>query len=278
VFKIGDFSRLSRVSVKTLRYYDEISLLKPDKLDQFTAYRYYSADQLPRLNYIVALKNIGLSLDQVATLIDDDLTPSQMRNIFILKRGELQQRVNEEQRRLEEVERLLGQIEKEGSMPDYQVTIKKTQPQLVASIRDVLPAYGEVGPLYGEIFEYLGKKMVFKPAGPLMLIVHDGEFKERDVDVEAAVPIGKKIAGSERVKMAELAGLEQVACTVYKGPYEGVAEAYNEIMTWVERNGYQIAGPNREIYFTDPNKVKSPSENVTEIQFPVKKEETTRQI
>ena len=271
MFKIGDFSRLSRISVKALRYYDEIGLLKPVKVDQFTGYRYYSADQLPRLNYIVALKNMGLSLEEVATLIKNDLTPSQMRELFILKKGELQQRVSEEQRRLEQVEKLLKQIEKEGAMPDYQITIKKVEPQLIASIRDVLSTYGDIGQLYGEIFKYLGKKWVFKPAGPVMLICHDGEYKESDVDVEAVVPIGKKISGSDRVKVYELPGLEQAACTVYKGAYEGINEAYNALMAWIESNGYQITGPDRELYFTDPRKVKDPSENVTEIQFPVKK-------
>ena len=98
MFKIGDFSRLSFVTVKTLRYYDEIGLLRPVKVDRFTGYRYYSAAQLPRLNYIVALKNLGLSLEEVATLINEELTLSQMRDIFILKKAELQQRVNEEQK------------------------------------------------------------------------------------------------------------------------------------------------------------------------------------
>jgi len=272
VFKIGDFSRLSRISVKALRYYDEIGLLKPVKVDQFTSYCYYSADQLPRLNYIVTLKNMGLSLEEVATLINNDLTPSQIRDIFILKKGELQQRVSEEQRRLEQAEKLLKQIEKEGAMPDYKITIKRVEPQLIASIRDVLPSYGDVGPLYGEIFKYLAKKWVFKPAGLPMMICHDGEYKESDVDVEVAVPIGKKISGSDRVKVYELPALEQAACTVYKGPYEGISEAYNALMAWIESNGYQVTGPDRELYFTDPSKVKDPAENVTEIQFPVKKE------
>jgi effector-binding domain-containing protein len=205
-------------------------------------------------------------------MIDDNLTPYQLRDIFVLKKGELRQRVNEEQRRLEQVEKLLKQIEKEGTMPDYQVTIKKIKPQLIASIRDILPSYGDIGKLYGEIFKYLGKKFIFKPAGPIMMICHDSEYKETDVDVEAVVPIGKEITGSDRVKIYELPGLEEAACIVYKGAYEGISEAYKALMTWIESNGYQITGPNRELYFTDPSKVKNPAENVTEIQFPIKKE------
>jgi effector-binding domain-containing protein len=194
-----------------------------------------------------------------------------VRDIFILKKSELQQRVNEEHRRLEQVEKLLKQLEKEGAMPDYQITIKKVEPQLVASIRDVLPTYGDIGQLYGEIFKYLGKKFIFKPAGPTMLICHDGEYKESDVDIEAIVPIGKKIKASDRVKVYELPGMEEAASIVHKGSYEGISEAYNALMTWIQEHGYQITGPDRELYFTDPRKVKDPAENVTEIQFPVKK-------
>ncbi|MFC1942354.1 MerR family transcriptional regulator [Chloroflexota bacterium] len=271
MFKIGDFSKLSFVTVKTLHYYDEIGLLKPAKVDRFTGYRYYSADQLPRLNYIAALKNLGLSLEEIATLSNNDLTPSQMRDIFFIKKAELQQRVREEQRRLEQVENLLKQIEKEGTMPDYQVVIKKVESQIIASIRAVLPNYSAIGQLYGEIFGFLGSQGITIPAGPTLFICHDPEFKEKDVDVEAGVPIGKTIPESGRIRVYELSGLEEAACAVYKGPYENIGEAYSALMSWIEANGYQITGPDRELYLTSPADTKNPPEYVTEIQFPVKK-------
>ena len=270
MFKIGDFSRLTFVTVKALRYYDEIGLLKPVKVDRFTGYRYYSVEQLPRLNYIVALKDLGLSLDEVALLIKDSLTPAQMRDIFILKKAELAQRVAEEQGRLDRVEKLLMRIEKEGTMPDYQVTIKKLEPMLVASVRDTLPTYADCGPLFGEVFKYLAKKFVFKPAGPAMMLMHDAEYKERDVDVEIAVPVNKKVKESDRVKCYELPAVD-VACTVHKGSYDTVSGAYNAIMSWCEANGYELNSPCREVYFTNPGNIKDPSQNITEVQFPVKK-------
>ena len=268
MFKIGDFSRLCRISVKTLRYYDEIGLLKPVRVDEFTAYRYYAADQLPRLHYILALKDTGLSLEEIATLTANSLTPAQMRDLFILKQAELRQRLQEEQKRLEQVEKLLQQIEKEGKMPDYKVVVKKVAPQLVASLRGLLPAYGEVGQFYGEIFKYLAKKMIFKPAGPTLFICYDTEYKERDVDVEACVPIKKAVPGTDKIKVYELPGIE-AACTIYKGPYQGISEAYGALMAWIEANGYQAAGPSREAYLTYD--AKAASKNVTEVQFPVVK-------
>jgi DNA-binding transcriptional MerR regulator len=111
MFKIGEFSRISRVSVKTLRYYDGIGLLTPARVDLFTGYRYYSADQLPRLNRILALKDLGLSLEQIAALLDDDLPPAEIRGMLRLKRVEIQQHLEEEQARLARVEARLKQIE-----------------------------------------------------------------------------------------------------------------------------------------------------------------------
>ncbi|MCG2769146.1 MAG: helix-turn-helix domain-containing protein, partial [Anaerolineae bacterium] len=104
MFKIGEFSKLSQVAVKTLRYYDEIGLLKPAEVDRFTSYRYYSAAQLPRLHRILALKDLGLSLAQVARLLDGDLPSEQIRGMLRMKQVQLQQQVQEEQARLARVE------------------------------------------------------------------------------------------------------------------------------------------------------------------------------
>jgi effector-binding domain-containing protein len=268
MFKIGDFSRLCFVTVKTLRYYDEIGLLKPVSVDRFTGYRYYSADQIPRLNYIVALKNLGLSLEEIATFISDHLTPDRMRDIFILKQAELRRRVDEEKRRLEQVEKLLVEIEHNGKMPDYQVVIKKIEPQLIASIRAIIPTYGDVGPLYQELMQY-----VFgnggRPGGPALYICHDPEFKEANPDIEAGIPLAAAIPGTGRVRVYELSGIERAACIVYRGPYEKISEAYSFIMGWLEQNGYRITGPDREHYLTGPNETQNPADYVTEIQFPI---------
>jgi effector-binding domain-containing protein len=270
LFKIGDFSRLSFVTIKTLRYYDEIGLLKPVRVDKFTGYRYYAPEQLTQLNYIMALKDLGLSLDEIAVFVKDNLTPVQLRDIFILKKAELQQRVTEEQRRLDQVERLLKRIEQEGSMPNYQMQIKKLEPLLVAGIRQVIPTYADCGPMFVEVYRYLASQGA-QPVGPLAFLMYDTEYKERDVDVEVAVPVSKKIAGSGRVKVYELPGIDQAVTTLHKGPYHGVTEAYTAIMSWCEANQYELYTPSREIYLTDPNTEKDPANNITEVQFPVRK-------
>jgi len=269
MLKIGDFSRLSRVSVKALRYYDEIGLLKPVHVDRFTGYRYYSADQLPRLNRIVTLKDLGLSLEEVSQLLDESLTADRMAAILRAKQAEIEQRLLEGQGQLAKLGEWLKRVEKEVKMPAYEVVIKKVDRQTVASVRDVIPTYGDVGRLFGEVFGYLGSHGA-NPIGPPLAIYHDGEYREQDVDVEVAVPVAGKVPGNSKVKLQELPAVTQMACVIHKGDYGGIGQAYNAVMAWVDKNGYRITDCNREVYLQGPGQ-GDPASYVTEIQFPVEK-------
>lgn len=265
MIRIGDFSRLALVSIKTLRHYDELGLLKPARVDRFTGYRYYRVEQLQRLNRILALKDLGLSLEQVAGLLQTDVSAEEMRGMLRLKQAEAKSRIAEAQAQLARVEARLRQIEKEGSFPMYEVVLKKVPAQRVAAIRRVLPNYGALGTLYGELFGPLMGRAEF--AGPPIAIYHDPEFKDEDVDVEVAVPIQGGLPQGVPAEVRELPGGE-MACAVYRGPYEGIGEAYHAIMAWLEPNGYRIAGPVREQYLRGPGDSNDPAQYVTEIQVP----------
>ena len=269
MLKIGDFSRLSRVSVKALRYYDEIGLLKPVQVDRFTGYRYYSADQLPRLNRIVTLKDLGLSLEEVSQLLDESLTADRTMAILRAKQTEIEQRLLDGQGQLAKLGEWLKTVEKEVKMPAYEVVIKKVDRQTVVSVRDVIPTYGDVGQLFGEVFGYLGSQGV-NPIGPPLAIYHDGEYREKDVDVEVAVPVAGKVPGNKRVKYQELPAVARMACAIHKGDYSGIGQAYNAVMSWVDKNGYRVTDCNREVYLQGPGQ-GDPASYVTEIQFPVEK-------
>ncbi len=274
MFKIGEFSRLSRVPVKTLRYYHEIGLLEPDRIDDFTGYRFYTAVQLARLNHILALKDLGFSLEQIGQMVDDDLSPEQIRGLLRMKRAEVAQQIEMDQTRLARLESRLSQIEKESKMPDYEVVIKQVDKMKIAGVRDVAANYSSVGPLYGELFAALGQHGVTL-AGPSMAIYYDEEYKESDVDVETAVPVmGGGLPGGSlppgRVIIRELPGAE-MASLVWQGSYDGFTPAYQALMGWIEANSCQIIGPNREIYLRGPEVGIDSAEYVTEIQFPVAK-------
>jgi DNA-binding transcriptional MerR regulator len=151
MFKIGDFSKLSRVSVRMLRYYDEMALLKPAQVDNFTGYRYYSASQLTRLNRILALRDLGLSLEQVAQLLSDDLSPEQLRGMLKLKRSELRQQLAAGQQQLERIERWLEQ--EEVIMPTYNVVLKQVEPLRVAQARAKADTMQTLGPTLDKLFD-----------------------------------------------------------------------------------------------------------------------------
>jgi effector-binding domain-containing protein len=270
MFKIGEFSKLSHVTVKTLRYYDRIGLLKPAKVDRWTSYRYYSADQLPRLNRILALKDLGLSLDQIARLLNDDLPPDQIRGMLRLKQVQIQEQLEEEQARLVRVEQRLRQIEQEETMSTQEVALKKIPAQTVASVRDVIPSLNDLGQLFGEVFAYLGQRRI-TPVGPPIGIYHDQEFREQDTDVEVAAPVTGSVPEGDRVKGRKLPAVEEMACIVHKGSYETVGGTYGQLMAWIEANGYRMVGPVREVYIQGPESSDDPSTYVTEIQLPVEK-------
>ena len=270
MFKIGDFSKLSQVSIKTLRYYDEIGLLRPSEIDRFTGYRYYTASQLSRLNRILLLKDLGLSLDQIGRLLESDLPPAQLRGMLKLRQAEIERSIEEEEARLARVAALLTHIEQENaSMSKYDVVIKKIAPVRIASIRDVVANYGAQGELWGELGAYLAQHNI-KPVAPCLTIDHNEGYKERDVDLEVCEVIDAPLAETSRVRVYDLPAVEQMACTVHHGPFPQLSQGYQALMQWAETNGYRFIGSSREVYL-QVSETGDESTNVAEIQIPVEK-------
>ncbi|MBN1120553.1 MAG: MerR family transcriptional regulator [Anaerolineae bacterium] len=267
MFKIGDFSKLSRVPVKTLRYYDEIDLFQPDHVDQFTGYRYYSVEQLPRLNRILALRNLGFTLKEIAELISGDLPPEQIRGMLQMKQSEIEQHLEAEHARLALVEARLRQIEQENTMSEYDVVIKEIEAQKIASVRETLENYGQAGMLLGKLMMALGQSGG-QPIGAPLCLYHDPEYKEKDVDVEAAIPVAGNVTGGNGLTVRELSG-GTVASTIHKGSFDKVGEAYTAVAKWIEANNYEIADCAREIYLKMMPDMPE-EEFLTEIQWPVK--------
>ncbi len=270
MIRIGEFSRISQVSIKTLRFYDEVGLLHPFKVDDFTGYRTYTFSQLARLHRILALKEMGFPLEQIGRLLDDDLSPQQLRGMLKARRAEIQSRVDEELERLARVEARLKQIEQEHAMSQVEVVIKKVEPQSIACVRDIIPTYSQQGGLWNELEGYLATQRV-RPSGPCLTIYYDEEYKERDVDAEVCEPIASTLSESRRVKVRELPAAE-VASAVHRGPYTTLGETIQAVVKWTEANGYRVVGPEREIYL-QPGRAGSQTdpETVTEVQFPVER-------
>ncbi len=272
MIRIGDFSKLSRVPVKTLRFYDEMGLLRPVAVDRMTGYRYYEFDQLAVLYRILALKDLGFSLEEIGRLLEEDLSIEQMRGMLKLRQAEIRQRVQEEGQRLERVERWLRQIEQEEFMSRYDVVIKKSDGGPVASVRRVVPTPPDQRVLWDELMDFLDEHKA-RVSGQPMALYHDPDFKERDWDIEVVLPIAEEIPGSGDVQVYRMPAVEKLACVVHTGPFATIGEAYDALAKWIDENGYHIVGPGRELNLRlpEPRGNQNDPNTVNEIQFPIEK-------
>lgn len=271
MIKIGDFARLCQISIVTLRHYDELGLLKPVSVDTFTGYRYYSAEQLPRLNRILALKDLGFSLTQIEQVLSGGVSVEQLRGMLRMKQAEVERRLDEEQGRLSRIAARLKQIELEDTMPNYDVVIKTAPATLIAARRITIPTNDQVpdylGPAIDEVYTYIHTSGG-KDTAPCFAIWHQpAEILVNEV-AEAAVPVDRALPASDRVTVYELPPT-QVASAILHGDYAGFASIHAALLTWIEANGYRSLGTYREIYVKfDP---ENTANHVTEVQYPVVK-------
>ncbi|MEM7555584.1 MAG: MerR family transcriptional regulator [Cyanobacteria bacterium P01_A01_bin.84] len=273
MLRISDFAQLSRVSPKALRLYDRMGLLKPIQVDSLNGYRYYSASQLSRLHRIVVFKELGFSLEEISKLLNENISPEEIRGMLRLKHSEIYQRVLEDQIRLKRVESRLQELEIEGKMPNYEVILKPVASQLVAATVGVIPNYDECGVIFDRMFEetfsYAFSQGI-KQVSSGISIYHDTKLRDKHIPVEAATPIYEKIPDSGKVWVYELPAVEEMACVVHHGEFSGLGKAYSTLLEWLEKNGYRIIGSTREVYL-EYEKDGDPSKYVTEVQIPVEK-------
>jgi effector-binding domain-containing protein len=255
--------------------------LIPAFVDPLTKYRYYSADQLPRLNRIIALKDLGFSLEQIAHLVDGDLSGDQLRGMLKLRREEIQQKLTEEEAKLARVESRLKQIDLESGAPPYDVLLRKVEPQTVATIRAMIGEGDSISDLFEEIEAYVGQ-FGARAVSPPLMIYHDADYQEQAQDIEVVIPIHADVPTTERVKVYTLEGSATTACIVHVGSYESMGRAFHLLLRWIEDNGYEIVGAMREVYLRfgadnvgyqlpDAYLAESAAEFVTELQLPVRK-------
>ncbi len=270
MFKISTFSKLGQVSIKALRLYDHKGLLPPAWVDPETGYRYYTVEQLPRLNRILALKGIGLTLEQIHQLLSESLSVEEIRGMLKLKQAELLAQLELEQKRLAQIDVLLTYLDEETSMSSHDVVIKSIEEITVISIRETLPSYSGIGQTIAELYHHTFEHGA-QPGSYLAALWHDPDYKEQDVDGEAVLSVAGSVPETERIRYQTLPAVAEMACVVYHGSYTTIPSAYNDMMKWIEANQYTITGPSREIYLKGGPEQDN-ADYVTEIQFPVVKQ------
>ena len=275
MLSIGDFARLAGVSVRMLRHYDALGLLRPARVDPASGYRSYSAAQLDRANRLVALKDLGFSLEDCGRLLGDEVPVEQLRGMLRLRRAELAAQIDADRGRLEQVEHRLRMIEKENAMSPSVALDPYTEQalpavrvvQLSGRVSDGQQVGEVVGPLFGQV-DHAVHAAHLTPAGPSIgHYTMDGDA----MAAAAAYPVGPDVGPAEAegagLELAELSAEPRALVTTLRGPLSGIGEAWQTLSREVEARGLSFAGPCREIYHASA--MDDPENWVIELQQPV---------
>ncbi|MCY1141930.1 MerR family transcriptional regulator [Actinoplanes sp. Pm04-4] len=279
MFSIGEFAGLGRVSVRMLRHYDAIGLLRPAQVDPHSGYRSYTAAQLRLLNRVTALKDLGFTLQQVQTLIDEKVDTQELRGMLRLRRAELAARMVQDTARLAQVDARLRMIESEGHMDTGDVVLKSIPATRVAMLSATATSYDDptsitenLSPLYPRLMELMEKHNVPMTGAPIAYYSEAPTGPgDETIGVHAAFPIGDAVvpadAGFEAVVVPPV---EQAATAVHHGPMSEAFRTGQKLANWIDDNGYRPVGRGFavEVYLDCP-----PGEFekwVTEMQVPVR--------
>lgn len=271
MLKIGEFSRLSRVSIRMLRHYDELNLLVPNETDPFTGYRYYTEDQLPLAGRIAALRDMGLGLAAIREILSAEDDPVALDELLQSHETELARSLSETERRLRLVRAARSQLRKDDIPMKYSVMLKTIPERTVASVRAILPAYHQEGMLWSTLMSETAQMRLI-PGEPCYCyaIFYDSEHKERDVDVEIHKTVRGSYPDTEHVRFKTVPAVT-VASVTFRGSYAQIGDVNAAIAGWVRDNGFSYNGPAFFIYHVSPHETQNPDEFITEICFPVLK-------
>ncbi|MFD6896837.1 MerR family transcriptional regulator [Rhodococcus sp. NPDC060086] len=250
MLSIGDFARHGRVSVRMLRHYDLLGLLVPERVDPVSGYRFYEVDQLARLNRIVALKELGLTLDQVGRLLNDAVTSTDMRGMLTLRRAELEQQISADRDRLARVEARLRVIEREGTMPTDEIVVKPVPAMRIAERSTVVADFAPetIGPAVEQLFAELGAALEQERIECTMpAVCYYDQRPDGSVRAHAGMTVRIETGDSDGFTVVDLPEMPLAATQIYRGDMDGELEPHQDLAQWLEDNGYRTAGPSRDV-------------------------------
>lgn len=277
--RIGNFARLSRVSIKTLRYYDEIGILKPVYIDAETNYRYYDIKQLARIHRILALKDLNLSLDHIQLMLDNDVSTEQIQSMLDLKQAELEQDIREAHSRLAEVQFRLRLLQNEKQLPHIDIKVTNI-PSFVGLTEHLLlkrhdnlimsQQMAKRGKLYQEIFS------CYKiPQKPPISIMYDFNINATIWHMQSVIPIEQNLDTDTTLSDGSILAYEMIpslpvaATYIFEGSYDQIIEQTIIVERWMLENNYERGRQTRIIYHRGPMHFEEPGDFVTEIQIEI---------
>ncbi len=266
--KIGEFSQMMQVTVKTLRHYEQKGLLLPYEVDEWTGYRYYSIEQMQRLNTIRQLQSLGFSLDEIKELYEEGST--------VPSAEQLNEKIEKTERQLQLLVARRNQLlewtnsrNKIKTMEKF--TIQSLPEIIVASHREVIPNYAALGPL---CVEKIGPEMLRLgckcPApGYCFTIEHNKEYRPTDIDIEYCEQVEEMGVDNAIIRFKHLDAVPKALCMKHYGPYERFHESFAEAFAYMEEQGYKIAGPLRTSYIDGVWNQEDPELWLSMIQIPI---------
>ena len=266
MFRIGEFSQMGKTTVKTLRFYDEVGLLKPEAVDPFTDYRLYTTNQLIKLHKIVSLRQAGLSIDEIKRI----LSGSDAQNILEKRKAEILETLHEGTDQLSRIEFILQDKEKESPM-NYDAAIKEIPECVVYSKKFTAPNYDAYFELVPKIGTCVTEKYPdLKCAVPAycFIVYLDGEYKENDFNVEFCEAVDSLRPDFDDITFKKMEPVTVVS-VLHRGDYSSISQAYAFVFQWIEENNYILTGNPRENYIDGIWNKESKEEWLTELQVPV---------
>jgi len=276
MFSIGEFSRIARVTPRQLRNYEALGLFTPERIDPETGYRFYSALQLPRLNRILAFKELGLSLTQILRLLDEHIPVEEIRGMLTMRKAQIEQTLRDELERVRSIEARLGQIEEQGELFD-DVILKAMPARTFLSIRQIVPSKEEGFTLMAEMHRALLRLAGRSAIGQFALLFPSESFETENIDVEMGflldgdAPETVLLSNGRAMIMHKLPAIETMATLVRVG-IANHEPCYGRLGTWMEHHHFRLAGPGWEV-FIEPFHPAKGDEAVIEIQLPVARSE-----
>lgn len=264
MYKIGDFSQMSKTTIKALRYYEKEGLLKPVYIDQDTGYRYYETSQLVEASKIISLRQTGISIKDIKKILDG----YDIRCILEERKKEIEDSLTNYNIELSKVNYLL-----EGNNMKNEIILKNI-PSYIIYYRDgMIDNFSKISEFVletGTECASLNPELKCMTPDYCYISYLDGEYKEENIKIRYAQAVEKEGKATDRVKFMKLDPITAI-CIYHKGAYENLGQSYNIILKYIEDNGYEIIENARECYIDGCWNKEKDEDYLTEIQFPVKK-------
>ncbi len=281
MYKIGAFAKLCQVSVQTLRYYEQLDLIEPEYIDPFTNYRYYTLRQIEQVNRIVALKELGFSLEQIRDLIFENITTRQIGMMLKFKQAEIQRSVESELERLRHINFHIRLLEQENKMIDIDMTIKAIEETRILSYKGTFANDQEARALFAKATIAI-KDAHIPLKHDYVMVLNEHEYESRLEDLEIAFPVVDDYEGDITVDEGitfttrTVAAQDKALTLMHKGVFEGengMSATVKLAFMWMAQNGYEPLSPVRINYLAMGEEV-APEDQLRQIQIPVKKIKT----